>query len=404
MMWRVTRKMLPLLVVLIGMATETARADTFVLANGGRVEGRLLNPEESPREKYQVEVDGAGQLVLDAAQVESVVTLSPSRKRYLEILPRMPATADGLWKMAEWCREVGLDEERTVHLEQLIELEPDHKAARAALGYNRVDGKWVQPDEHMRSMGYVRFEGAWRLPQEIEIHQRQDRIAEAENQWRRDVRNLRSQVGKRRGPESIAQLQAIRDPLAAPALVDLLNEETVPDLAVLYVDVLGRLNHAAASAALIKHALENSDERIRDLCLDQLVRRDERGAVGAFIAALDHKENTMVNRAAAALARMNDKRAIVPLINALTTKHKHVVNPGGGSPGGIGASFSPTGGGGGLSVGGKPKIVERDVQNPTVLQALTALTSAHHGYNKDAWKSWYASENTPPGVNLRREP
>jgi hypothetical protein len=55
-------------------------------------------------------------------------------------------------------------------------------------------------------------------------------------------------------------------------------------------------------------------------------------------------------------------------------------------------------------MGGKPKIVEQDVRNPAVLQALTAMTGEYHDYDKAAWKAWYTIANTPQGVNLRREP
>lgn len=385
-----------------GAGDGSCRADRFVLANGGHIEGQWLNPDDSPRETYVIETAEGGRVVLAAELVEAVETLSPVEQRYLEILPRMPNTVEGLWKMAEWCRESSLNTEREIHLEQLLRLDPDHKGARLALGYTKVDGVWARPEDRMRGLGYVRSGGSWRLPQEIAIQARKGRIDDAHNQWRRDVKNLRGQVGKRRGPEAVAQLRAIRDPMAAPALVELLNGETLPEMAVLYIEVLGQLNHPAATAALVKHALENGDERVRDLCLDHLVRRGEHGAVAVFTRALTHKENYMVNRAAVALARMGDERAIIPLIDALTTKHKHLVSQGG-APGGIGASFSPNGGGGGLSMGGKPKIVEQEVQNPAVLQALTALTQAHHGYRKDAWKAWYAAQNTPRGINLRRE-
>jgi hypothetical protein len=388
---------------LLAAGGEPCRADTFFLSSGGRLEGKLLNPDEAPREQYLIETPQGGRVTLAADQVERIETPSPEKQRYLELLPRMPATVDGLWKMAEWCRENGLDAEREEHLEQLLTLDPEHKGARLALGYNKVDGRWVRPEEHMRSLGYVRFGGSWKLPQEVEIEQQKSRLEEAVNQWRRDVRNYRSQIGKRRGPEAVNELRAIRDPLAAPALAEQLNEETLPEMSVLYVEVLGKLNHPSAVAALTKHALNHADERVRDLCLDQLVRRGEHGAVNVFIQALSSKENFMVNRAAVALARMSDPRAIVPLIDALTTKHKLVIQQGG-PPGGIGASFSPSGGGNGLSVGGKPKVIDQDIQNPAVLQALTALTGAHHGFNKAAWKAWYAAENTPRGVNLRREP
>ena len=74
-----------------------------------------------------------------------------------------------------------MNDEREKHLEESLLLDAEHKGARAALGYTKVDGRWVLPEEHMRSLGYVRFEGGWRLPQEIEIRQREGRIAESRN-------------------------------------------------------------------------------------------------------------------------------------------------------------------------------------------------------------------------------
>ena len=102
------------------------------------------------------------------------------------------------------------------------------------------------------------------------------------------------------------------------------------------------------------------------------------------------------NRAAAGLARLSDPSATRPLIDALITEHKEVV---GGS--GINPSFSNQGGG--LSVGGGPKVVKQKKTNEPVLAALTVLNpGVNFGFDQQAWRGWYAQQNTPVSVNLRR--
>ena len=54
-------------------------------------------------------------------------------------------------------------------------------------------------------------------------------------------------------------------------------------------------------------------------------------------------------------------------------------------------------------MGGGAKIVEFEVQNDPVLAALTAMYSGvNFGYNKDAWRTWYAQERAPTEISLRR--
>ena len=64
-----------------------------------------------------------------------------------------------------------------------------------------------------------------------------------------------------------------------------------------------------------------------------------------YVQALRSKDNVIVNRAAEALGTIGDPEAISPLIDALVTTHKYLIQPaGGGGPGEITAGFG-TGGG-----------------------------------------------------------
>src|SRR5690606_30513229 len=102
-----------------------------------------------------------------------------------------------------------------------------------------------------------------------------------------------------------------------------------------------------------------------------------------------------VNLAGYALGKIGDPAAISPMIDALVTSHKYLIQPEG--PGG-GNTFNPTfssgpGGlsGGGLSMGGNgPKLIQKDERNGAVLQALIKLSGKQNfEYDEAAWRAWF---------------
>ncbi|MFV1966527.1 MAG: HEAT repeat domain-containing protein [Pirellulaceae bacterium] len=382
--------------------TGPLTADLFYLDNGGRIEGVLLNPDESPRKSYHVKMRFGGRVTLAGDQVERVVVTSEARRAYQAFLPKVPDTVAGHWDVAERCRIAGLVEERTHHLEQILRHDPNHEDARHALGYSLVDGKWAKQDEWLVSKGYVPYRGSFRLAQEIELEKHADEQEQKVVAWHKKVKLWESWIlkGRGRAVEAQANLRGIRDGWAAHALAGSLTKDKKlpPLLRQLYVDVLGKIGPSAATTVFVKLALEDSDAAIRDRCLDHLSKWRSPFAVKAFTRGLEHGQNRIVHRAAAALARMQDPSATLSLINALLTEHKQVV--GGGS--GINPSFSSQGGGG-LSAGGGAKVIKRMVKNEPVLTALTRIhNGVNFGFDQAAWKRWYIKKSTPREVRLRR--
>jgi hypothetical protein len=375
------------------------RADYFFLSSGGRIEGRLLNPDESPRKTYELETTFGGRVVLADEQVERVVVKSEAERRYEEFLPSVADTAEGHWDVARRCGEAGLKELREHHLEQVIRHDPEHGEARRALGYSRIDGKWVRQQDWMEKHGYVRHGGGWRLPQEILLEEAADAEEEQRVEWYKKIRMWSGWIlrNRGRGAEGEAGLREIRDPSALAALADQLRDNEHPEpLRMLYVDIIGQLGGPAAEAALTQVALEDADPQIRERCLDHLARWQSRFAVAAFVKTLQHDKNLAVRRAAAGLARLQDPSATLPLIDALITEHKQVVSGPGLSP-----SFSNQGGG--LSVGGGPKVVKHQIKNEEALAALTAMyRGINFQYDKQRWRQWYVQQNIPAPFDLRR--
>lgn len=377
----------------------TAWADLFLLNNGGRIEGELLNADESPRTSYQIQTPFGGRLTLETDQVERVEVRSDAEKVYAERVNRVPDTADGHWKAAQWCEQAKLTGEREFHLEQVLRHDPEHEGARRALGYSRLEGRWVRPDDFMGDRGYVRVGGAWRLPQEIALSEAAGKQQQATVEWRKNIKMWSDWIvkGRGRGSEGEASIRAIRDPAAAPALAELLMDRKQPrPLRRLYFEVLSAVGGNVAEATFARLAIEDPDPLIRDRCLEVLGRWQSKYAVQQFINLLKDPDNPTVNRAGAALAALKDPAATRPLIDALITEHKRLVGGGGINP-----SFSDQGSG--LSMGGKPKIVKEKMRNESVLTALTVIyPGVNFGFNQPEWLRWYAERNTPKSVNLRR--
>jgi hypothetical protein len=233
---------------------------------------------------------------------------------------------------------------------------------------------------------------------------REERRSVEEKEWRKRLRRWRGLIvqGRDDRAESLAQLRAVDSPLAIAGLAEMLNEEGEPlQLRLLYIEVLGRFNSPAAAAALLERVMKDPELEVRERCVEALKQHGTNQAVAFLCRTLKDKDNRVVNEAAWALGRLGAPEAIPALIEAITTKHRRLVAPGGGA-GSINTGFSPTGGNA-LQAGGRPQVVETEYRNEHVLQALALLTPVNFGYNRQAWKDWYARQRIEPGVNLRRD-
>jgi hypothetical protein len=380
------------------------RGDEFFLKNGKRVRGQLLNPDQQPRIEYEIRLSSGDTKSLSAEEVLRFVPDSPAQRRYQQLLPRMPATAEGNWKMAEWCRKQALAKERTLHLEQVIQLDPNHEQARRALGHMFVDGNWTARDDLMQARGYVKHKGSWKLPHEIAIEQERQQAELAEKEWRRQLRLWWKQLAK--NPEAVENIRSISDPLAAAALADLLQDENDRGLRHEFIEVLSRLDSPVAVTALVRVALWDRDQDTRQLCLERLPERGRSAAVTAFAAALASNNRQLVTAAGEGLAFLKEPEMIPQLIDALITKHKVIISEG--NPGRIGTSFGSSSdgsfGGTGLSTGGGgPRVQVQTVQNRSVLEALLAVTDGvNFRYDQVAWRRWLAESTAPEDLDLRR--
>ena len=398
-----------ILILTILVTNSTAAGATFVLSSGGAIHGRLLNPDESPREKYAIQLETGGTITLDRTLVARISTKAEDLAWYREWLPKVLPTVEGHWKMAVECKTRSLDEQQEFHLEEIVKLDPDHVDAHHALGYSRVDDQWVKMDEWNRRQGYVRYRGSWRIPQDVALEQAANATELKVKGWKLKLKNWRTWVERPRGrqKEAIDAIRSIKEQYAVPALVDLVKDPSAQrELRLLATDVLTTLPSHLVVPTLVDRALKDPDPAVRDACVDGLARLKPPQAVQILKRHLKSRDNKLVNRAGACLGALESSQAALALMDALDTTHEFVIQTGGG-PGQYNTGFGsgPGGGGNSFSAGGKPKRIKRQLRNEGVLNALVTLfPGTNFGYDTDAWKAWYVDQHRPVAVDLRREP
>jgi HEAT repeat protein len=387
---------------LTALFTTPLVADTFILDNGGQIEGEWLNRDEQPLTKYDVRRGGVT-LTLPLTQVREAIRQTPAELEYARRVPTAADTVEGQWELAEWCKKNALAKQREVHLRRIIELNPNHQQARFALGFQFQKGEWITRSDARRQEGYEFYRGKWRTPQEIEILENRARNDLAEKEWLVRLKRWRRELDDRdKSKLAHESLAAIRDPIAARPIGEVFGRERIRAVKVLYADILAAIGNGEATKILVERALVDPDEEVFYYCVAKLAQLAPPHIGDPFVAALKDNNNAKVNRAATALAKLDDKSAISPLIDALVTTHNQVVDHGEYTSAGFGTSGTAMQKGDGLEL----KVYH--VHNQPVLDALSKLTGADFGFNKQSWRYWHAQEKIAkeagkPVVDARRD-
>ncbi len=397
--------------LLIATSVSPAWADVFLLKNGGKVTGDLLEPAAASPDFYLVAISAGGKIKLAKDQVESVLAKTEEERRYEAMLPKVENSVAAHFTMALWCHDKGLVKQRQFHLEQVIRIDPEHENARHGLGYSKVKGRWIRPDEWQKKQGYVFYKGDWRSRQEIMLDQARSKVEVAEAEWQKQLRVWQRWLDKKRHDDAVDKIKAIEDRAAAGPIADLLKREDRIHVKLVYIEALGRLSTHKGNEILMEMAIEDESRRIRNECMEQLENQGTVAAVGHFLRVLQRsqgaslKNNVKLNRAGIALGRMGNKEAIQPLIEALVTEH--IVSGGNSATQGLGrlgVGFGNAGGGGGtFQAGGNSKPTKRKFNNEEVLYGLKELTGQDFRFDQEGWKKWLIQSRTPRDVNLRRD-
>ena len=146
------------LAVSLALLPAVVRADDVFTRGGGRLTGDIVE-----RRSHSIVVDvGGGTIELPASYVERIVPGPSPMALYRERAERLaPDDAPGWVALGQWARQHDLRTQADEAFEQALAADPEHAAARQALGQVRVGEQWMTREESYRARGLVPYEGRW---------------------------------------------------------------------------------------------------------------------------------------------------------------------------------------------------------------------------------------------------
>lgn len=420
-------RFLPAAAMVVGMwsaLTPQLRADVIQLRNGGELRGDI--EVESIRDE-----DGPLRItLLSGTQIEvprDDILVFARRSTKVEIfetrLKRSPQTVEALWELVQWCSRQRLPEERKECLQRLVEIDPNHRAARKMLGHVQYQGEWMPRDEMMRRKGYVKYEHRYVTRQELALLEKSQADRDAERAWVQRIRRYAGMLysgDARQSQEARVALGKIDDPAAVYGLTTVFSNHADPVARQIMVDSLASIESPSIAAALTQQAMFDVDSAVRRYALTAIPKEYYAPAEQLFAYYLRNADNAIVRRAATALGEVGSEESFDDLINALVTQHATTVNVPVKTPTtfeiitpntGVSVLDAPAPGpgsfvaGNGLPYSGRmPQAIPTngvkietvqvtvDVRNAEVLAALKSLTGKDFGYNERAWHLWLAAQ------------
>ncbi|MEW4530695.1 HEAT repeat domain-containing protein [Maioricimonas sp. JC845] len=410
--------------VMVVASLRTANADVITLHGGGVVRGKLS--EHAGEGRVEMETLTGGRVILEESLVEDLQIRSLLVEEYATRARTVAPTAEAHWELAEWCRDNGLKAQRTEQLELVVEFDPGHEKAHRGLGHVAHDGEWMTRDEAMAARGYIKYQGKYVTQQELDLLQKSQAERDAEIAWFPKVRLwFRWATGRNaeRRRQGLANLQAIDDPDAVPALANVMAEHEEAKVRLAFVKLLGGMPGEKPVPFLVELSLLDEDPEIRFEALKRISPSQAEAALPLYVAGLEHDDNDVICRAADALGMLGDSRVVPNLIDALVTEHRYKVRV----PVKSGMSFgtTPSGDVGMIAPGStygtlppnvegllrtgqlpygvqvqspmKPQryrtiTVKKEHRNREVLAALQKITSEDFGYSRRDWQVWWAAE------------
>lgn len=149
-----------------------AAADEVLLHNGFSLKGRV-----DERGDQLVVHTPNGRVWVPKSQVNRIDRRdTPGQvfeRRRTALLDERPEDLDARVALAKWALARNLRTAGRRELQDVIAVDPDHAAARAALGFVRHASAWVTPDEQKRLAGLVRDDGEWITAEEANLRRAQ---------------------------------------------------------------------------------------------------------------------------------------------------------------------------------------------------------------------------------------
>jgi len=179
--------LLPLLLFAV-----SATADELHLKDGTVLTGRVFEDGD----RYTV-VDRDSKHAVKKAEVSELVKKRSFMDEFDDRLAKLPADdAEAIFEFGRWLDENEWPGRAKLAYAEVLDLDPDHKGARRALGYALYEGAWVSPEELNRRKGLVEFEGRWYTKHDLEELKKQIEGDEKQRQAFAERRQVNDKLNK----------------------------------------------------------------------------------------------------------------------------------------------------------------------------------------------------------------
>lgn len=264
-----------------------------------------------------------GTVRLAASRVDQVQTGEGPRaalRRELDATDHKDA--DALYRVGLLAESKGQPDLAKEALVAVIALQPDHAAARRALGYEKVDGSWITVPEARRRRGLVLYAGAWVLPVEAEAAAKAEAAASPAAFTPADEHLPDVMRTAAHGEEALARAAALklartdakeRLPVALALLGD--PDPKVRAWACIHLASIG---DQSALKPLVFSAVRDRDPDVRREATVAAASFGHEDVAMPFLRALGSTHEGIAVNAARALEVLGDTRAVATIVKRIS--------------------------------------------------------------------------------------
>jgi|GEM_PF-1093778 len=232
-----------------------------------------------------------------------------------------PGDVEGWFRLALRADAAGGAAASRAAYQAILAMDPDHAAARRALGFERLEGQWMPAEEARRRSGLVRFGGEWMLPIEAEALARAAEAASATARVANAslLKMLRTAAtGEAPLARAAEQRLAKADPaeLVTASRTLLLDRDPVVRRAA--CRRLADLADESALRPLILSGVRDRDPDVRREAVLAAASFGHDDTAIPYVRALGSSHPAIVANAARALALLGDPRAIVHIVKRIS--------------------------------------------------------------------------------------
>jgi hypothetical protein len=310
---------LPALAALFFAWGPVVQADVLTTTDGLTLEGEV---ERLPHGGYRLTTE-KGSVEFPASSVAHVKEGPGPRAAFLAAAARVDAKdVVGQYRLALRAEEQGLVDLARAAYRRVLELDADHPAARRALGYERLEGEWVEAATARRRKGLVLYCGRWMLPAEVESASgKNGGAAEAPDAAADDARArslIRALATGAAPVQSAARLALAKTPdalVVRAALATLYDPD--PKVRIASCRLLAEIGDEAALRPLILSGARDTDPGVRREATLAAAAFGHDDTAIPFVRALGSRNPRLAGNAAEALAVLGDQRAAGYIVKRL---------------------------------------------------------------------------------------